>query len=156
SLPAVEAALGDADPLVRATALAALEALPPAASVRLATPRLRDAVRVVRLAAAYALAGTPQQAWSTEQQADFDRALSELIASEAANGDRPQTHLNLATLYARLGRAADAEATLRKALVLDPHFVPALVNLADLFRAQGREADGKRALAQALQVAPNS
>src|SRR5215467_5850927 len=125
SLPAVEAALGDADPLVRATALAALEALPPAARVRLATPRLRDAVRVVRLAAAHALAGTPQQAWSTEQQADFDRALSELMASEAVNADRPETHLNLANLYARLGRAADAEAALRTALVLDPHFVPA-------------------------------
>jgi predicted CXXCH cytochrome family protein len=156
SLPAVEAALGDADPLVRATALAALEALPPAARVRLATPRLRDAVRVVRLAAAHALAGTPQQAWSTEQQADFDRALSELIASEAVNADRPEMHLNLATVYARLGRAADAEAALRAALVLDPHFVPALVNLADLFRVQGREADAERALAQALQETPDS
>jgi hypothetical protein len=93
SLPAVEAALGDADPLVRATALAALEALPPAARVRLATPRLCDAVRAVRIAAAHALAGAPQQAWSTEQQADFDRALSELIASEAVNAARPEAHL---------------------------------------------------------------
>jgi predicted CXXCH cytochrome family protein len=156
SLPAVEAALGDADPLVRATALAALEALPPAARVRLATPRLRDAVRVVRLAAAHALAGAPQQGWSTEQQADFDRALSELLASEAVSADRPETHLNLANLYARLGRSVDAEAALRTALVLDAHFVPALVNLADLFRAQGREADAERALEQALQVAPDS
>jgi tetratricopeptide (TPR) repeat protein len=156
SLPAVEVALGDADPLVRATALATLEALPPAARARLATPRLRDAVRVVRLAAAHALAGTPQQAWSTEQQADFDRALSELMASEAVNADRPETHLNLANLYARLGRTADAEAALRTAIALDPHFVPAWVNLADLYRAQGREADAERALGQALQVAPDS
>jgi hypothetical protein len=113
SLPAVEAALGDTDPLARATALAALETLPPAARVRLATPRLRDAVRAVRLAAAHALAGAPQSAWSTEQQADFDRALAELIASEMVNAERPEAHLNLATLYARLGRSADAEAALK-------------------------------------------
>jgi tetratricopeptide (TPR) repeat protein len=156
SLPAVEAALGDADPLVRATALATLETLPPAARVRLATPGLRDAVRAVRIAAAHALAGAPQQAWSPEQQADFERALAELIASEMVNADRPEAHLNLATLYARLGRAADAEAALKTALVLDPRFVPALINLADLCRAQGREADGERALVQALQVAPDS
>ena len=59
------------------------------------------------------------------------------------NADRPEAHLNLANLYARLGRPGDAEAALRKALVLDPHFVPALVNLADLYRAQGREADAR-------------
>jgi len=155
SLPAVEAALGDADPLVRATALAALEALPPAARVRLATPRLRDAVRAVRIAAAHALAGAPPQGWRSEQPADFDRALSELTASEAVNADRSEAHLNLAHLYARRGRPADAEAAIRTALALDPRFVPALITLADLFRAQGREADSERALAQALQVAPD-
>ena len=156
SLPALEAALSDADPLVRATALTTLETLPPEARPRLAAPRLRDAIRAVRLAAARALAGVPQQALSTEQQADFDRALSELIASETVNADRPEAHLNLAHLYARLGRSADAEAALQSALGLDPHFVPALVNLADLYRAQGREADGERALEQALQSVPDS
>src|SRR5262249_32386688 len=156
SLPAVEAALGDADPLVRATALAALETRPPAARPRFAAPRLRDPVRVVRLAAARALAGMAPQTLAAEQQADFDRALAELIASETVNADRPEAHLNLANLYARLGRPADAEAALRTALALDPHFVPALVNLADLHRAQGREAEGERALEQALQSAPDS
>src|SRR5262249_30804168 len=57
SLPAVEAALSTADPLVRATALATLEALPPEARPHLAAPRLRDTVRAVRLAAVRALAG---------------------------------------------------------------------------------------------------
>ena len=156
SLPAVEAALGDADPLVRATALTALDTLPPAERVRLATPRLRDAIRAVRLGAAHALAGAPRQGLTTEQQADFDRALTELVAAEMVNADRPEAHLNLANLSARLGRPADAEAALRTAIRLEPSFVPALVNLADLFRAQGREADGERLLEQALQVAPDN
>ena len=156
SLPAVEAALGDADPLVRATALTAIETLPPTERVRLATPRLRDAIRAVRLAAAHALAGAPRQGLTAEQQADFDRALAELVAAEMVNADRPEAHLNLANLSARLGRPADAETALRTALRLEPSFVPALVNLADLFRAQGREADGERLLEQALQVAPDN
>jgi tetratricopeptide (TPR) repeat protein len=156
SRPAVDAALGDANPLVRATALAALEPLPLVERVRLAAPRLRDAVRAVRLAAARVLTGVPPQALAAEQQVDFDRALSELIASERVNADRPEAHLNLANLYARLGRLADAEVALQTALRLDPRFIPALVNLADLFRAQGRETDGERALEQALQLAPDN
>jgi Flp pilus assembly protein TadD len=111
---------------------------------------------VVRLAAAHALAGTPRQGPTAEQQADFDRALTELVAAEMVNADRPEAHLNLANLSARLGRPADAEAALRTALRLDPSFVPALVNLADLFRAQGREADSERLLEQALQMAPDN
>ena len=156
SWPAVEMALGDADPLVRATALAALEALPPPQRIRPAVPRLRDPIRAVRLAAARALAGAPRQALSAEQQADFDQALAELVAAETVNAERPETHLNLANLYVRLGRTGDAEAALRTALGLDPRFVPALVNLADLFRVQGREAEGERVLEQALRDAPDS
>ncbi len=156
SLPAVETAIGDVDPLVRSTALGAIETLPPVERVRLAAPGLRDPVRAVRLAAAHALAGVPRQTLSAEQQANFDSALAELIVSETVNADRPEAHLNLANLYARLGRAADAEAELRTALALDPRFVPALVNQADLLRAQGRDADGERALEQALLVAPDS
>ncbi len=156
SLPAVEAALGDADPLVRVTTLAALATLPPPDRPRLAVPRLRDPVRAVRIAAAHALAGAPGQALSAEQQADFERALGELVASESVNADRPEAHLNLANLYARLSRPAEAESELRTALWLDPRFVPAMVNLADLFRAQGRDADAERFLEQALRVAPDS
>jgi Tfp pilus assembly protein PilF len=156
SMPAVEAALGDGDPLVRAAAVGALEALAPEVRVRLAAPRLRDPVRAVRLAAAHALADTARSALETAQQADFERALAELIASEAVNADRPEAHVNLATLSARLGRPADSESELRTALVLDPGFVPALVNLADLFRAQGRDADGERFLEGALRAVPDS
>jgi Flp pilus assembly protein TadD len=88
-------------------------------------------------------------------RADFERALAEWIRSEEVNSDRPEAHLNLATMYARRGRPADAESALRAALRLDPRFVPALVNLADLLRAQGRDADGERFLGDALRADPD-
>ena len=148
----MESALRDPDALVRLGALRAVEAMPPDRRGPVAAPLLRDPVRAVRLAAAQTLAGAPL---AEGQRADLDRAVSELVQSELVNADRPESHLNLANLYARLGRVADAESELRTALWLDPAFVPALVNLADLMRGQGRDADGERFLEQALRAAPD-
>jgi predicted CXXCH cytochrome family protein len=151
TVPAVESALRDPDALVRMGALRAVEALPPGRRGPLAAPLLRDPFRAVRLAAAHALAGVTLP---DAQQGDLERSVAEWIRSEEVNADRPEAHMNLATLFGRLGRPADAESALRNALRLDPRFVPALVNLADLLRAQGREADGERFLAEALRVDP--
>jgi predicted CXXCH cytochrome family protein len=153
--PAIEAALADPDALVRLGALRGAGALPPDRIARLVAPLLRDPVRSVRLAAAQTLAGAPRTTLTEAQRADLDRAVAELVQSEQVNAERPESHLNLANLYARLGRAADAESELRTALWLDPSFVPALVNLADLLRVQGRDADGERFLEQALRAAPD-
>jgi Flp pilus assembly protein TadD len=151
--PAVESALRDPDALVRMAALRAVEALPADRRGPLAAPLLRDPVRAVRLAAAQTLAGV---SLPDGPRADFESAVAEWIRAEQVNADRPEAHVNLATLYARLGRPADAESALRTALLLDPHFVPALVNLADLLRAQGRDADGERFLDAAVRAAPDS
>ena len=147
----VESALRDPDPLVRMGALQASVALPPERRAPLGTPLLRDPVRAVRLAAAHALAGVPVP---DAQRSDLESAVAEWIRAEQVNADRPEAHLNLATLYGRLGRPADAESALRTALLLDPRFVPALVNLVDLLRTQGRDADGEPFLEQALRVDP--
>jgi predicted CXXCH cytochrome family protein len=155
TVPALESALRDPDALVRMAALRAAEALPPERRGPLAAPLVRDPVRAVRLGAAHALAGTPPAALVAGQRSDLERAVAELVQSEQVNADRPEAHVNLANLYARLGRPADAESELRTALSLDPRFVPALVNLADLLRAQGRDADGERFLDQALRAAPD-
>ena len=151
SAAAVEAALRDPDPLVRLGAVRAIDALPRDRRGALAAPLLRDPVRAVRLGAAQALAGA---SLPEAERGDLEAAVAEWIRAEQVNADRPEAHVNLANLYGRLGRAADAESALRTALLLDPHFVPALVNLADLLRAQGRDADGARFLETAVRVAP--
>lgn len=151
----VEGALRDADPLVRLGAVRATDALPPERRGPLLGPLLRDPIRGVRIAAAQGLAGGGLTALPGEQRADFDRALAELVQSELVNADRPEAHMNLANLYGRIGRAAEAESELRTALWLDPSFVPAMVNLADLLRSAGRDADGERFLEQALRAAPD-
>ena len=72
------------------------------------------------------------------------------------SAERPESHMNLALLYAQMGRAGDAESELKTALRLDPKFVPAMVNLADLYRQQQRDDEGQRWLEKAMAAEPNA
>ena len=156
SAPVLQAALNDGDALVRREAVRALEPLPPQDRVRLAAPRLSDPIRSVRIEAARLLAGTPPDLLQEAQKTALDRGISELVASEMASAERPESHMNLALLYAQMGRTSDAEAELKTALRLDPRFVPAMVNLADLYRQQQRDAEGQQWLEKAIAVEPNA
>jgi predicted CXXCH cytochrome family protein len=156
SIPAVQAALGDSDALVRGAAVQALEPLAPQGRVRLAAALLTDSIRSVRIDAARLLAGTPPDLLQEAQKTALDRAVSELVASEMATAERPENHMNLALLYVRMGRATDAEDELKTALRLDPDFIPAMVNLADLYRTQQRDGEAQQLLEKAIAVAPNA
>jgi Flp pilus assembly protein TadD len=152
----VQTALGDPDALVRREAVRALEPLPPKERVRLAAPLLSDPIRSVRIEAARLLAGTQPDLLQDSQRTALDRGIAELIASEMASADRPESHVNLALLYAQMGRTNDAENELQTALRLDPNNVPAMVNLADLYRQQRRDDEGQKWLEKAVATAPNA
>jgi predicted CXXCH cytochrome family protein len=143
---AVRASLEDPDALLRRAAARALESAEPSLRLELLTPLLEDAVRVVRQEAARALADVPGDRLTQTQRAALDRGLAEYVAAQRFDADRPESHLNLGLLYVVQQRPVDAEAALKTALELDPHFAPAAVNLADLYRATGREGDGERVL----------
>ena len=156
AVPVVKQALQDPDPLVRTEAVKALEPLSPQERLQMAAPLLTDPIRAVRIEAARLLAGTPASSMQDGQRSALDRAISELIDSEMASAERPENHVNLALIYAQMGRTSDAEAQLQTALRLDPKFVPAMVNLADLYRAQQRDAEGEKWLQKAISVAPDA
>jgi predicted CXXCH cytochrome family protein len=156
SLGALRAGLKDPDALVRRAAVRSLAGIEPGARVVLLAPVLDDPVRAVRMEVAVALAGAPRDRLSAGQQATLARARDEYIAAEQFNADRPESHVNLALLYAAERNASAAEAELRAALDLDPRFVPAAVNLADLYRASRRDAEGERVLKAALEHDPRS
>lgn len=156
SVSVVQAALRDADPLVRMEAVKALEPLPPQDRLRLLVSLLTDPIRPVRIESARLLAGTSSDSLQSRQKAALDRATAELVASEMASAERPENHMNLASLYDRMARASDAESELLTALRLDPNFVPAMVNLADLYREQGRDDEGEHWLEKAIGVAPEA
>ncbi|UCE02366.1 MAG: tetratricopeptide repeat protein [Candidatus Latescibacterota bacterium] len=146
----------DADPLVRRTAAEMLGRLPVNFRLRVGVPLLGDSIRTVRLAAATALAATPQASLSPDQSELLERAISELRKALQRNADRADALVNLGNLEMRLGRVAEAEATYRQSMRRDRFYLPAYVNLADLLRRQQRDEEGERLLLEALAVAPGN
>ena len=155
-LPAVSRALNDPDAVVRLAAVEALANTDPPIRQRYLARMLGDPVRSVRVEAARALAGPAETGLATEDRARFDRALAELVETQLYNGDRPEGRIGLGNLYVARGNAEGAIAEFRKAIALDPTFVPAYANLADLYRARGVDHEAEAVLRAGLARVPNS
>lgn len=156
SLPALEAAAADADPLVRLGAAAALGALPPRERVRIGARLLWDPMRAVRVEAAPAFADVPDAELESEARAAFARALDEFRLAQRASAERPESHVNLGVVNAKRGDLAAARRNYDAALAIAPWFIPAWVNLADLLQRSGHDAEGAVALRRALEVDPQN
>ncbi|MCC7041910.1 MAG: hypothetical protein IT516_16505 [Burkholderiales bacterium] len=132
-------ALDDPDPVVRTAAVTALAGADAAVRERALPRMLRDPARVVRMEAANVLAGPDESALTPQARRDFAKALDEYIAAQIYNADRPESRVNLGNLQARRGEAERAIVEYRKAIAVDPTFVPAYANLADLQRSRGMD-----------------
>lgn len=155
SIAATDAGLSDADPLVRAAALRALEGSDRARR-RAALPLLGDPVRLVRIAAAFLLADWPADDLTPAQAEARVGALAEQEAAFAIDLDRPETRANRALLRLKQGRGSEAETEYRAALALDPSAGAIAAQLADLYRRSGREGDAEQVLRAALARDPAS
>ena len=156
SLPALEKAARDPDPLVRLGTATTLEALPPKERVRIGVHLLWDPMRAVRVEAVPAFADVPDGELATEQRAAFDRSLDDFFLAQRSNAERPESHVNLGIVAVRRGRLEEARRHYETALRLAPWFLPASVNLADLLRLQGRDDEGEGVLRRALLVDPKN
>jgi Flp pilus assembly protein TadD len=144
----------DHDALVRRSALAPLEALPPQQRPQIAGRLLADSSRAVRIEAARLLASTSANLGGAARDW-FARASAEFIASQRYLADRPENRDALAIFYEETGHRAEAEAEFRAAIRLAPRYVPAYVNLADLLRSAGREAEVESTLRQGIAAVPS-
>ena len=155
ALEALQRGLRDADPMVRHAAVIGQERLPPEQRSAALLPLLGDPVRTVRIEAARVLAPAAASIADSNKER-LNRALAEFEAAQQENADRPEAPLNLGNLYFARGETGQAEAAYRKAIALDPRFVPAYVNLADLYRAQKRDAESEKILRAGLQAVPTA
>jgi Tfp pilus assembly protein PilF len=155
-LALVERALGHADPMLRFGALEALRTVPLSVAWPLASPLLADPILAVRIQAARQLAPALAGELPPEQATALRAVIDEYVSVQRVNGERPESHVNLATLYTELGEPVDAEAEYRRALVLQDQFVPAYVNLADLLSRRGQEDDADALLRTGMQRVPDS
>jgi len=153
---AYEAGLTDSNPLVRWAAVQALEPFPLPQRWQAAGPLLADPVRAVRIEAARILAAVPSTAIDAQDRLRLDAAVGEYIAAQELAQETSAANHNLGILYASMNEPDRAEWAYRKALTIDPRFVPAVVNLADLYRALGRDDEGAELLQNAVELTPES
>jgi predicted CXXCH cytochrome family protein len=156
SVGPLRAAVNDADPLVRMAAPRAVPGEGGGNLLPVLMPLLTDRYRAVRVEAARALAGIDPLRLPEPHRGALTTAMQALLAAEQVDADRPETQVNLGVLALRRRDLAAAEAAYRKALRLDPGFVPGFVNLADLERLRGRDAEGLALLRQALALEPDN
>ena len=151
---AVRDALRDPEPLVRASAAAVLDILPPEERVAAGAALLEDSVRAVRIDAARLLASVPHEQLTADRRRTRTKALAEYEAAQRAISDLPAGQLNLGALYMETGATKRALAAYEAALRMDPRFLPAAVNLANLRNRQGHNDEAERVLRSALGFAP--
>ncbi|MEO8739243.1 MAG: tetratricopeptide repeat protein [Casimicrobiaceae bacterium] len=145
-----------ANPLQRLAAVRLAATLPPNERPAIAGPLLGDPLRAIRIEAASALVGIPEDQLSPEQRPALRRATDEYIAAQKYNADRPEARTNLGTFYSQQRRYDDAQAEFLTARTLDPRYVPAYVNSADAYRQRGRDDDAMRVLREGIAQVPAS
>jgi hypothetical protein len=138
-LAAAASALRDPSPLIRSVAVACGEHLPPAARIDFAAAALRDPVRLVRIEAARILSSAAP-AMTDAQRAVYATARLELDDAYRLDLDRPEGWFNRAVLAETESHPAEAARFYRRALDLDPDFVPARANLDRMMGDAGPSA----------------
>ncbi len=154
TLALLERALADPDPMVRGAALEAALAFPVDVRARLAERLADDPVLAVRVRAGRALAAASLDGLPDTSRAKRERAMADYVAAQEAIAERPEAQLNLGLFYAERRDSARAEAAYRRALQLQPDFVPAYANLADFYRATNRNEEAAATLAAGLKAVP--
>ena len=134
------------DPLIRQGALDAMAALPAQQRI-LALPLVWDDIRSIRTQAARLLAGYPLPEKVTASQKKYlNRVIQEYIETQEFSAERPQAQTNLGGLYADLGEYGKAESAYRKAIQLQPLFIPAYINFAQSLSEQSIETKAEEIL----------
>lgn len=149
----IEAGLLDPDPLIRLTAVRGAVLFPDAEKRKRLLPLLEDPVRSIRLESARVLSTVPPDTFPRAQRAAYDAALEDYVQVQHANGDRAESHTNLAMLHQNQNKPDAAEKAYLTAIEIDPYFLQAPYNLAVFYSTLGRNSDAERTLRNALKIA---
>jgi predicted CXXCH cytochrome family protein len=156
ALRLAETLLASPDPLLRVSAVRALQALPlPERYARLA-PLAQDSVSGVRLEVAAQLAGVPLDRVSAARREELLTLFDEFRGVHREHADMPSMNLQLGLFHLARGDRPAAETAYRRALEINPQLAAARLNLADLLRAGGRDDEARGQLEEALATNPRS
>jgi tetratricopeptide (TPR) repeat protein len=140
------------DPAMRLASIAGLEKLYYDERLKQVSPFLKDPIRAVRIEAARVLLDVPPNLFNADERVNFNIALNELIAVEQNAIGMPSANLNLGAIYERLEKFKQAEIYYRKALHIDPHFIPARLNLARMLNSMNRNREAEKILREGIHL----
>ena len=155
SVETLKLALIDTEPLIRQTAISAINQLGVDKDAKLIFPLLYDPVKAVRIQAALAVAGLQNLDLSSEQQRVLNKGIEEFIEAMAHAGDFPASRFNLGLMYSALGKIQKTIENYQAAIAIDRKFIPAHNNLAMLYNRIGQNQKAEHHLRQILSDYPN-
>lgn len=146
----------DSSPLVRSSAADGLLDYPDEAAIAALVDAAGDESRLVRVRAAYALAGVPERMIPKAKWASLSKATEEYLASITARLDDPVSHYNMGNYHMRLGRTSQAVEKFEIASRLRPEFVAPMVNASMAYNALGRNDLAEASLRRAIKAHPGN
>lgn len=152
---AVADLIGDADPLVRAAAARAVQALPPDRRLTLLARALTDPVRNVRISAARALLDAQPGPQAPEVKA-LAAAMAEWQSSLQSRLDFPETYLQFGGIGLTTRNWDMAMQSFRTAVNLDPQLVNGWIILIRIQAALGDVQGARKTFVEAVQSNPGS
>jgi predicted CXXCH cytochrome family protein len=148
--------LASPEPLLRISAVQALDQLPLAERYQLISHLHRDPVLGVRMAVADSLAGVPDGVLDANAQSALDALFDEYLAVQQEHADMPSVQMQIGLFQLERGAFDEAESAYREALRINPQLTAAALNLADLLRGQARDDEARAVLQRAVATAPDS
>lgn len=147
--------LSDKNPLVRRAAITSLQNMPVQVKIDLLLPQLDDPRFVVRSEAGRLLAAVANQV-PQKHQLKLNQVIDSYREALKYGADMPANLASLANLAHYSGDLNQVEYYYKKALLIEPAYIPAIINLADLYRAQGKENAARDLLLESVRLAPDS
>lgn len=149
------------EPLKKLGAIEAAQNFPIDQRWGLLSPLLNDKALSVRTEAARVLAPiVPDLAQSAkltkEERNRLNKVLDEYRQVQAYQNDRGFSYAALGNLALNMQQFDKAEENFKKAIEVEPIFIPAYVNLADVFRVEKEEKKAQATLDQGLVIFPKN
>jgi len=152
--PVLHKLADDASPLVRAAVAEVLGARLDAANAAALFKGVGDDYRLVRVRAASALAGIPENQLPEEHRRRVRDAVAELMDSMKSRPDDMGSHYNLGNFHMARGQMPQAISEFETATRLQPDALPPYVNAALAYNALGQNDKAEASLRRALALDP--
>ena len=154
--PALRKLMDDRSPLVRAGVAEALGERLDRANADVLFKAAGDDYRLVRVRAATALAGIPEDRLPPEQRPRVRNAMVEVMDSMKSRPDDMASHYNLGNFHMTRSQMPEAVSEFETATRLQPEALPPYVNVAMAYNALGQNDKAEASLRHALRLDPTN